>query len=71
MSRCYDSPYSLKDCQKFKQPIVNIKSFGLIAFRYEGTKILNELATHIKDAYDPNDFKAKIWAWLSKLYSAV
>ena len=56
-------PYSLINGEKFEQPIVNTKSFGLNAFRYEGAKIWNELPTHIKGSYDLNNFKGKIRKW--------
>ena len=50
----HDPPYSLRNGEKFEQPIVNTKSFGLNAFRYEGAKIWNVL---------PNEFKGKIRKW--------
>ena len=59
----HDPPYSLRNGEKFEQPIVNTKSFGLNAFRYEGAKIWNGLPNHIKGANDLNEFKGKIRKW--------
>ena len=59
----HDPPYSLRNGERFEQPIVNTKSFGLNAFRYEGVKIWNGLPNHIKGANDLNEFKGKIRKW--------
>ena len=58
-----DQPYELRGGSKFIQPLVRTTSFGINSFRYEGTKIWNNLPQQIKNANDVKEFKQLIQQW--------
>ena len=58
-----DQPYELRGGSKFIQPLVRTTSFGINSFRYEGTKIWNNLPEQIKNANDVKEFKQLIQQW--------
>ena len=58
-----DQPYDLRGGSKIIQPLVNIKTFGLKTFGYEGARIWNKLPETLKNAADVNVFKNFINHW--------